>query len=87
MFSQVSALLQNRCVNCHGAQKRKGGLDLLSQDSVLRGGDSGPAIVFGSLGESPLWQSVRNGQMPPDKKRKLSEKELDLIKRWIESGK
>jgi mono/diheme cytochrome c family protein len=85
-FEQVSAVFQNRCVNCHGGQKQKGSLDLRTLDSALRGGDSGPAIVFGDPKDSPLWNSVRTGTMPPNKNRKLSEKEIDLIKRWIESG-
>ena len=45
--SKVRTILLNRCATCHGPEKQKGGLRLDSQDSMRRGGDSGPAVVVG----------------------------------------
>src|SRR5688572_22964934 len=46
---QVRPLLVKHCYECHsaGAKKIKGGLLLDSRPGVMRGGDSGPAVVAG----------------------------------------
>ncbi|MBC7817166.1 MAG: hypothetical protein IAG10_09790, partial [Planctomycetaceae bacterium] len=54
--TKVKPLLETRCFECHGpeAKKLKGGLSLASRADVLRGGDSGAAIVPGKPAESLL---------------------------------
>src|SRR5579871_4831066 len=46
---QVRPVLVEHCYECHsaGAKKLKGGLRLDSRAGLLKGGDSGPAIVAG----------------------------------------
>src|SRR4051794_1420606 len=52
---QVRPILVERCGECHGAAgKAKGGLRLVSRESILKGGDSGPAAVPGKPAESLL---------------------------------
>src|SRR5207248_5194061 len=41
------AILENRCLNCHG-QAQTSGLDLRQPDTIAEGGKRGPAIVPGS---------------------------------------
>src|SRR5205823_352221 len=41
---QVRPLLVQHCLACHG-EKKKGGLQLDSRAAMLKGSDSGPAIV------------------------------------------
>src|SRR5579883_2075514 len=53
------------CVSCHNASDPKGGLDLTHREAVLKGGDSGPALVPGNPDGSYLLQRVRKGEMPP----------------------
>src|SRR5947208_16683828 len=45
--TKIRPLLVNNCYKCHSSQaeKVKGRLLLASRDGVLRGGESGPAIV------------------------------------------
>ncbi len=43
--TRVRPVLVERCVKCHGPQKQSGGLRLDSRDALLKGGDSGPALV------------------------------------------
>src|SRR5882724_9782728 len=52
--SKVRPVLANNCYKCHSAkaEKVKGGLLLDSRDAVLKGGETGPAIVAGSPGKS-----------------------------------
>src|SRR5262245_59629094 len=47
--SKIRPLLSEHCYSCHGTgvEKLQGGLYLDSLDGLLKGGDSGPAIVAG----------------------------------------
>src|SRR4051812_31916678 len=47
--SKVRPILVNNCYKCHSSQaeKLKGGLSLEFKESVLKGGENGPAIVPG----------------------------------------
>lgn len=86
--NKVRPLLVDHCLACHGADENKvrGGLLLISREAMLKGGDSGPAIVPGDANESLLIQSVRyeDYEMPPD--GKLDPSQIDILVRWIEMG-
>ncbi|WP_435016403.1 PSD1 and planctomycete cytochrome C domain-containing protein [Tundrisphaera sp. TA3] len=83
---QVRPLLASRCQSCHGPEKAKGGLRLDRRDGAMKGGDTGPAIVPGKPGESPLIDAINYGelQMPP--KSKLPAEEIAILTRWVERG-
>jgi hypothetical protein len=81
----VLPILQARCLRCHGADKREADLDLRHRATLLKGGESGPAISPGSAEKSLLWIKVAADKMPPGK-TKLTEAEKVLLRRWIESG-
>jgi mono/diheme cytochrome c family protein len=81
---EVLALFQARCVRCHGAEKPKAKLSLADADGLRRGGRDGAVVVPGRPDDSPLWQLVRDGKMPP--KEPLAEAERALVRRWIEGG-
>ena len=86
---QVRPLLVARCYECHStkAQKVKGGLLLDSRAGLLKGGDTGPAVVPGNAKESLLIDAVNYGdlyQMPP--KSKLAAEEIAVLTKWVEMG-
>jgi hypothetical protein len=81
----VRPILEARCISCHGVQKKRGGLDLRTLAGVLKGGDNGPSVKPGMVSDSPLWQSVNSGEMPPGAK-KLSARQKKIIQDWIASG-
>ncbi|MBX7105849.1 MAG: hypothetical protein K1X57_17325 [Gemmataceae bacterium] len=83
-FSEVEKVLEAKCLKCHGAMKQKGGLDLRTIDAMIRGGDSGPSLVPGKPDESAIWESIRDGTMPPEKSKRLNDAEKELIRKWIE---
>lgn len=85
-LAQVQAILAAHCVECHNPKKRSGGLNLSTPDGLARGGDSGEAIVRGSIDESVLWQRVEGGDMPPDERPSLSEAERAVLRTWIAAG-
>ncbi len=88
--TRILPLLTQRCHECHShaSKKSKAGLMLDSLGALLKGGDSGPAVVPGDPEKSLLIRAVRQGdpklQMPP--KGKLSETEITLLATWIREG-
>ncbi|WP_437222807.1 PSD1 and planctomycete cytochrome C domain-containing protein [Planctomicrobium sp. SH661] len=83
----VRPILKATCFHCHGeSSPAKGGLDLRLARFAIRGGESGPSVVAGNKEESPLFQYVRDGDMPPDKAHRLTPAQVELIGKWIDSG-
>src|SRR5712671_4766507 len=83
----AGAILEARCLNCHGAA-RMSDLDLRQQETMLKGGKRGPAIVPGKAEQSLLYKAVkREGelQMPPGKVG-LTPSEVAIIRDWIDAG-
>ena len=82
----IFALLHTKCVKCHGENQQKGDLRLDSLETLLKGGESGPAAVAGKPGESLLLEAVRyeSFEMPPDKP--LAPKEIAYLEQWIADG-
>ena len=92
---RVWPLFQEKCLACHGkdGQKIKGGLDMRTLESTLKGGESETkAIVPGKPEESPLYlASTRQHEadwepMPPKDADKLYAAQLAWIKDWISGG-
>ncbi len=81
---RVAPLVAKKCLACHNATDKKGGLDLASAKAALIGGESGPAFVPKSLDESLIWEKVSQNEMPP--KKPLAEEEKQILKRWIVAG-
>ena len=80
------ALLQARCLRCHG-QDKTSGLDLRSRDTLLQGGSRGAAIVVGKAEQSLLYQFI-SGNLQPRMPvgEELSTAEIALLKQWIDAG-
>ena len=89
-YAEVQALFRKHCTACHSPKERKGELDLESRAVLLKGGESGPAVVPGKPDESLLVQLVEHAKkpaMPPPKKApKLKPEEIALIRGWIAGG-
>ncbi len=89
--SRIRPILVNDCYRCHSqrAPKIKGGLTLDTRDGLLKGGDTGPAIVPGSPEKSLLIEAVRytnqDLQMPPNNK-KLTDAEIASLVGWVKMG-
>ena len=84
---EVRPLLAEKCAGCHGGTQPKGGLKLTSRADLLRGGDSGPAVVPGKPDESLLLKAVRYQdelRMPP--KGKLTDQQIEVLERWVKQG-
>src|SRR5690606_24314075 len=78
-------------VTCHGPDKQKGDLRLDSPDAISAGGTSGPVLLPGRPGESPMvtrtWLPPGHEEiMPPRGRQPLAPAEAELIRWWIEQG-
>jgi mono/diheme cytochrome c family protein len=82
----VRPILKTHCFPCHGeGDKLRGGLDVRLRRLLVRGGKSGPAVRPRDRDGSLLYQRVRQGEMPPGKK-KLTADEVAVVGRWIAAG-
>lgn len=86
----IRPILVEKCYSCHSAQSpmAMGGLRLDTADSILKGGDSGPAIVPGAPEKSLLIKAVAYKdlqlKMPPT--GKLSDDEIERLTAWVKMG-
>jgi cytochrome c553/uncharacterized membrane protein len=87
----VAPVLQQRCVECHGAETTKGNLRVDSLEALTKGGDNGPVIVSGQGDKSSLVVRMRlpmtdDERMPPEGREGPSDEEIALIAWWIDRG-
>lgn len=82
----VAPILEARCVKCHGGEKLEAGLDLRRKSLIVKGGDSGTALVDGKPDESLLLERIVNGEMPPKEEGAFDAKQRELIRTWIAGG-
>ena len=85
--SKVRPLLAGNCYACH-TDSKSGGLRLDSRESILQGGNSGPAISPGDPQASLLIQAVSHRherlRMPPP--GKLEPHEINYLIEWVQGG-
>ncbi len=90
-LNKVLPILAENCFRCHSAEggKDKGGLTLDSKDAMLKGGDTGPAVVPGNVEKSLLITAVTykdaDLQMPP-KGEKLTPAQVEELTVWVKMG-
>jgi mono/diheme cytochrome c family protein len=84
---QVYQLFKTNCLECHGEAK-KGGLDLRTHATLIKGGVSGRVVIPHEPAQSKLFKLVMHEDEPPmpNKRPKLSAQDLNLIRDWIEDG-
>ncbi len=86
--SHVRPILVAHCFDCHStdAKELKAGLYVDSREGILKGGESGPALVPGDPDASELIAAIKyeSTEMPPD--RKLPPKVIAALSRWVEMG-
>src|SRR5687768_10392574 len=82
--NKIRPIFADSCYECHSLQskKSKGSLTLDTREGLLKGGDTGPAIVPGDPEKSLLIKAVRYAdealQMPP-KNKKLSDEKISYL--------
>ena len=96
---EIRPILSNNCFHCHGpdqderkgGKEGSGGLRLDTEEGARAALDDGFSIVPGDPEKSAVIQRImtddKDDLMPPKKTgKKLTAREVDLLKRWIASG-
>jgi len=89
----IRPILSDKCFHCHGPDKnaRKADLRLDTQEGLYSDLGDAKTVRAGDLAKSEIYQRIISTdddlKMPPvDSDRKLTPREIQLIKRWIEQG-
>lgn len=86
--SKIRPVLVEHCYKCHAPEAKiiKGGLRLDHREGLLKGGDTGAAIVPGQPAKSLLVKALKYDglEMPP--KGKLAESVIKDFETWIMMG-
>lgn len=87
---QIRPVLVKSCLRCHGDLKTSGMLRVDSRDALLKGGESGSAIVPGKPDESRLIRAILRhadvSAMPPDKDQALRPDQVANFVTWVKNG-
>jgi WD40 repeat protein len=89
---EIAEILENKCVDCHGAILAEHRLNLESTTGMRKGGKHGPALVPGKADDSLMFKLAAHRMepiMPPRDKpanKPLTPEELGLLKSWIDAG-
>jgi cytochrome c553 len=84
--AEIAPLLKTKCGECHGETVQKAELALHTPAGILKGGESGPAIIPGKAAESLLYEKIHQQEMPPEEKGPLTAAEVERVQRWIDGG-
>jgi hypothetical protein len=84
----IHTILAAKCLACHSAEKRSGGLSLATYSDVLDGGRSGAVVKPGNSAASLIILRLTGATQPqmPFGLPPLSEAEINTIRTWIDQG-
>ncbi|MDE0571467.1 MAG: DUF1553 domain-containing protein [Verrucomicrobiales bacterium] len=89
--NKIRPALVKYCYECHSSASKElgGSLSLEFRDDILRGGESGPALVRGNPKNSLLIRAIKRTDdlaMPPKEKEPLPEDVIHDFVEWINMG-
>jgi hypothetical protein len=89
--TRVHPIFADKCLTCHNADKRKGGLRLDSYQNAMRGGKDGKVIQAGDIHKSELFRRITlpsdsKDFMPAEGKPALTRDETKTLELWITAG-
>jgi uncharacterized membrane protein len=87
----IAPVIASKCASCHNDQKLKGGLNMSSFASLVKGGKTGPSWTAGDPDQSLLTERIEldpedKKHMPPKGKAQLTAAEIILFREWIQMG-
>lgn len=90
--TKVKPIFDANCARCHGGLNRRGGLNMDTRESMIKGGHDGSVLVPGDPAKSLLVRLIRHEgpandpmDMPP-KKDKLSDADIAIVTDWVKAG-
>ncbi|MCB0628833.1 MAG: DUF1553 domain-containing protein [Saprospiraceae bacterium] len=86
----IRPIFNAKCLACHGGVRKNGGFSLLFEEEAFAATESGrPAIVPGDHRKSELFRRLTHADPElrmPLESEPLTDREIDLIARWIDEG-
>src|SRR5262249_22665126 len=87
---KIRPILVEHCYSCHSTElkKPKGGLLVDSKEGLLKGGESGPALVPGKPEASLLIKAVRytDQELKMPQREKLRAEQIADLEKWVAMG-
>src|SRR5436190_9015776 len=86
---EIKPIIEASCIKCHGRGRVKAGFRLDTRETLLKGGDSGPAVIPGKSADSlliALVQGVDPDNVMPKKGSRLTAEQIGLLRGWIDQG-
>ncbi len=90
--TKVKPIFDANCAKCHSGENHKGGLNIDTKASLLKGGHDGAVIVPGDPANSLLVKLIRHEgpaddpmPMPPNKP-KISDADIAVVTAWVKAG-
>src|SRR3954469_13112119 len=85
----IQPIVEKSCVKCHGRGRNKGDFVFETRETLLKGGESGPAVIEGNSAESlriELVSGLDPDNVMPAKGTKLTAHDVGLMRAWIDQG-
>src|SRR5438132_779177 len=85
LSKHVRPVLAEKCLKCHGGKATKASFDLSDRERLLKGGESGPAVLPGKGKDSLLYKLVAHQKEPfmPHEGKKLPDDLIARVAEWI----
>lgn len=78
--AQGRRILETHCRPCHGGPDGPGGIDILDIPELRRRG-----YIKDNAADSPLFQRLESGEMPPDTvEERPTPEELEVVRAWLD---
>jgi len=86
----VAPIFDAKCIGCHNAEIKRGGLNMSHPDSLRMGGESENVIAAGNTEGSELFKRItlppKNIKFMPPTNNALTYDEIKTVEWWIEQG-
>jgi mono/diheme cytochrome c family protein len=87
--NDVKPILEISCLQCHGHGRDKGGFQIDTRETLLKGGDSGKAVLERKSADSLLIHLVAGvdpDNVMPRKGKRLTPEQIGILRAWIDQG-
>ena len=85
----IQPIFERKCLNCHNADVQNGGLDMSSQEGLMKGGDGGSVIDAGDINSELVRRVIlptSSSKFMPTSGTPMTYNEVKILEWWIEHG-